>query len=127
MKTTLRKDLNFQAFVSTFQPNIQNEFNHLSRMIFELTTWKPNIWGNDIVGFGHITYSNTYLKDQPYFNIGIRKTTKGYTLYLNAYDQKLYEIADQYHIKYGVGCFYLKTQDIYKEGIKQLIQQNLTH
>ena len=127
MKTTLRRDLNFQEFVSSFQLNIQLEFNHLTQIISELTTWKPTIWGKDIVGFGHITYSNTYLKEQPYFNIGLRKTTKGYTLYLNAYDQKLYEIAQQYNIKHGVGCFYLKTQDIYNEGIKQLIQQTLTH
>lgn len=127
MKTTLRRDLNVQEFVSSFQLNIQLEFNLMIQIISELTTWKPTIWGKDIVGFGHITYSNTYLKEQPYFNIGLRKTTKGYTLYLNAYDETLYEIAQQYNIKHGVGCFYLKTQDIYKEGMKQLIQQTLTH
>ncbi len=108
MKTTLRKDIIIDDFLTTFNAKDHLEMSYMIETIEYLTSWKPSIWGKDIVGFGNMTYSNTYVKDQPFFKLGFRKSSTGYTLYLNAYDKALYQLADQHHIKHGMGCFYLK-------------------
>lgn len=125
MKTTIRDDFTVDEYLNQLELFDQNTLKRYIDMMMEYTHLKPSIWGKDIIGFGQTTYSNTYLKDQPYFRFGLRKTAKGYTLYLTAYDQQLYDIADKYHIKHGAGCFYLKNDHLHLEGFQQLILKTL--
>ena len=91
MKTILRKDVFVDDFLTTFNEKDHLDMSYMIQTIEHLTSCKPNIWGNDIVGFGNMTYSNTYVKNQPFFKLGFRKSSTGYTLYLNAYDEALYQ------------------------------------
>ena len=127
MKTTLRKDIFVDDFLTSFNEKDHLDMSYMIQTIEHLTSWKPNIWGNDIVGFGNMTYSNTYVKNQPFFKLGFRKSSTGYTLYLNAYDKALYQLADQHNIKHGMGCFYLKKKDIHSNIFKALILESIKH
>jgi hypothetical protein len=107
MKTVLQ-DIDFKTFVQHYDEAIQQELNLITSQITSRTQKVPQIWGKDIIGFGHMTYSNSYVKDQPFFLFGLKVTHAGYTLYLNMYDALLFNYASVHHIKHGQGCYYFK-------------------
>lgn len=125
MKTILT-DRSFESLLHTYDVTTQNVMNALDAICKKETKEVAKIFGHDIIGYGMMTYSNTYVKHQPWFKVGFRVTKQGVSLYLSAYKQSLYDLADQLKITYGKGCFYMKKKDFHRlEDIKILITHTL--
>ena len=127
MKTIRRDDIQVDDVLKLYDDETSIQMKTVIKDIEKLTHETPSVWGDAIIGFGNMTYSNTYLKNQPFFNIGIKKTKAGYSLYLNAYDENLYQLADTLKIKHGMGCYYLKQQDIQSKAYQDLILLSIKH
>jgi hypothetical protein len=123
---TLISDNSFESFINTYDDTTQNILISLDAICKKETKEVAKIFGHDIIGYGMITYSNTYLTNQPWFKVGFRVTKQGISLYLSAYKQSLYDLADQLKITYGKGCFYMKKKDYHRlESIETLIKHTL--
>ena len=127
MKTIRIDDIQVDDVLKRYDDATSIQMKTVIEDIETLTQEIPSVWGDDIIGFGNITYSNTYVKNQPFFNIGIKKTKAGYSLYLNAYDENLYQLADTLNIKHGMGCYYLKQKDIQSKTYQDLILLSIKH
>lgn len=124
---TVPQHISYDEFIQQYDKDTQDILKKLDSIIIKLTKSHPKIFGRDIIGYGAMTYSNTYLKDQPWFRVGLRVSKVGITLYLSAYQEALYELADSFGLKYGKGCFYMKKRDFkYLNHIETLIEQSLT-
>lgn len=125
MKTTV-SSLRLEDIIGNYEPEIQTIMLTLDTICKKETKTVAKIYGRDMIGYGEITYSNTYVKDQPWFKLGFRVSKTGITLYLNAYNEALYHLAEQLNIKHGKGCYYMKKKDFNNmTSIQQLISISL--
>ena len=125
MKTTV-SSLRLEDIIGNYELDIQNVMLKLDAICKKETNSVAKIYGRDMIGYGEITYSNTYLKDQPWFKIGFRVSKTGITLYLNAYNEALYHLAEKLNIKHGKGCYYMNKKDFDNMTlIQQLISISL--
>ena len=122
---TVKQDILVSDFLKQYPREKQDTLHVIIQEVRKITGEVPAIWGKDIIGFGEITYSNTKLKDQPFFNIGLRMAANHVTLYLNAYDPKITSFADAHGIKHGVGCFHIKKAHEKLDHIKTLVTLSL--
>lgn len=123
---TVPQVISFETFISQYDSKTQEVLLKLDAICKKETKSVAKIFGRDIIGYGDMTYSNTKLKDQPWFKIGLRVSKTGMTLYLSAYQEELYKLADSIGLKYGKGCFYMKKKDFSKlENVELLIHQSL--
>jgi len=105
---TIKNSMPVETLLEQYPEATKNTLKLVVNYVQKLTGNKPTIWGKDIIGFGEMTYSNTKVKDQPYFKIGLRQANKHITLYLNAYRPDLMTFADDHGINHGMGCFHIK-------------------
>jgi len=119
---TVKQDIDVYQFINTYPLEVAHALKIIIDEISSITQTSPTLWGKDIIGFGDTTYSNSYVKDQPYFKLGLRAASKHVTFYLNGYQDDLLAFADAYNIKHGKGCFHVKKAHEHLDIIRKLIQ-----
>ena len=125
---TIPSDYTLDDLMKLYDKDVQEVILSLDAICKKESNSVAKIFGRDIIGYGDITYSNTYVKDQPWFRVGFRVSKIGITLYLNAYNETLYKLADELNITYGKGCYYMKKKDFQRlEAIQLLIKTSLRH
>lgn len=118
---TVKQDIDVNAFINTYPEAQAKALKLIVETVSQTLNETPSIWGRDIIGFGEITYSNTYVKNQPFFLIGIRAAKHHVTFYLNAYQTSLMEFAETHNIKHGKGCFHVKKAHERLDVVRQLV------
>lgn len=98
-------------------------------IIKEVYDESPKMWGDSIIGYGSTTYTNSQNKVYDWFLFGFSPRKKAITLYLTAYSEHIYHLADQAGLKHGKGCIYIKSMEktdvsIIKEMIEYTIKKN---
>ena len=118
---TMKQDKDVYAFIDSYPKDKAIILHKVVEEVSKITQEKPILWGKDIIGFGNMTYSNTYVKNQTYFVIGLRLASKHMTFYLNAYQASLMEFAETHNIKHGKGCFHVKKAHERLDVVRQLV------
>lgn len=99
---------------------------NLMNIIQEVTNLQPRMWGESIIGYGNIKYTNSKNKEYDWFKFGFSPRKNALTLYLSAYSEYIYNLSDQMGLKHGKGCVYVKDiNKIDRNLIKQMIEYTL--
>ncbi|MGA0351833.1 MAG: hypothetical protein ACO3MF_03695 [Acholeplasmataceae bacterium] len=122
---TVKQEIKVQEFLYTYPTDRKKALEKVISVMTKVTGETPAIWGKDIIGFGEMTYSNTKLKDQPFFKVGLRMAKNHMTLYLNAYHQGLMDYADLKGIKHGMGCYHIKKAHEKLDQVKALLKLSM--
>ena len=122
---TVKQEIKVQEFLNTYPTDQKKALEKVISVMTKVTGEIPAIWGKDIIGFGEMTYSNTKLKDQPFFKVGLRMAKNHMTLYLNAYHQGLMDYADLKGIKHGMGCYHIKKAHEKLDQVKALVKLSM--
>lgn len=122
---TVKQEIKVQEFLNMYPTEKKEALDIVIQEVMKVTGEIPTIWGKDIIGFGEMTYSNTKLKDQPFFKVGLRMAKNHMTLYLNAYHQALMDYADLKGIKHGMGCYHIKKAHEKLDQVKALLKLSM--
>ncbi|MBI9008872.1 MAG: DUF1801 domain-containing protein [Tenericutes bacterium] len=123
LKTKLSSD-SVEQFINSIEDSKRKRDSlNLMSIISTLTISKPKMWGKSIVGYGNITYTNSTKKEYDWFQFGFSPRKNALTLYLTAYSEDIYSLADKAGLKHGKGCVYIKDIDSLDiTVIKKMIQ-----
>lgn len=116
--------------VHSFIEGIENEKRKADALFLlnifqEVTKEEGVMWGDSIIGFGHTTYSNTTLKDQPWFKVAFSPRKQNLTLYFTyGFADKKEQMEKLGKHKVGKGCLYItRLANINIEILKVIIQE----
>lgn len=122
-----------EASVDNFLNTISDEKRkkdtvRLYNIVKDLTDETPKMWGTSIIGYGLFHYLNGSGKETSWFRFGFSPRKQALTLYVMAYDEYIYKLADSIGLKRGKGCIYIKDLDksdinIIKEMITYTLQK----
>lgn len=126
----LKTKLNSKS-VDKFIDSITNEKRKvdsifLINLIKEITNKLPKMWGNSIVGYGNIKYTDSTKKEHDWFEFGFSPRKNALTLYVTAYSDYIYKLSDEMGLKHGKGCVYIKDiNNVNLDFLKKMIEYTL--
>ncbi|MCE7995134.1 MAG: DUF1801 domain-containing protein [Roseivirga sp.] len=101
----------------------QSDSRQLLKLIEEITSKEPKIWGVSIIGFGKYKYKRKNGDEFEWFNVGFSPGKAHLTVYV------MYDINEEQELlkqlgpyKSGKGCLYIKKlEDINIDALKKII------
>jgi hypothetical protein len=99
----------------------------LLEMMKKISGEKPVVWGNVMVGFGHVNIKSPSGREVEWFRIGFAPRKANFSLYLTC-DISHHEAALKKLGKHktGMGCLYInKIADVDVKVLEQIIEKSL--
>ena len=105
----------------------RNDSKELVKIMSELTSAEPVMWGGSIVGFGTYRYINGSGKEQSWFLTGFSPRKQSLTLYIMSGFSRYSELMSQLgKHKVGKSCLYIKKlADVDEQVLRELIKQSI--
>jgi len=118
-------ELSVEAYLNTLDELKNNDSKILIKLMEEITSFKPVMWGTSIIGFGNKKYKYASGREIDYFLIGFSARKKAITLYLSIQvNNEDFPLLGK-HEK-GVGCLYIKKlEDINIEVLTEIILKSV--
>lgn len=126
LKTKVNTDSVVKFIGSVDNPIRRKDSIKLLGILEEIFDEEPRMWGDSIIGFGDAKYSNSQKKEYDWFKVGFSPRKNSLSLYLVAYSEYIYKLADRMNLKHGKGCVYIKDLSKVDKGlIKEMIMYSL--
>lgn len=95
----------------------------------QVTGEEPQMWGDNIVGFGSYHYKYASGREGDWFLTGFSPRKQNLTLYImSGFDQYDHLLAGLGKVKTGKSCLYIKKlEDIDLPALKELVRQSVDH
>lgn len=124
---TKENDANVLEFLNSVEnEKRKNDALLLLSYVQEVTDLEPKMWGDSIVGFGHLTYTYASGRTGEWFPFGFSPRKANLTLYIPAYLETIPELISKISNKHGKGCLYIKDlEKVDKEDVVKLIEYSL--
>jgi hypothetical protein len=127
---TKRNKGDVEAFLSSVadEKKRQDSFTILE-LIKKVTGKEPEMWGDNIIGFGNYHYKYASGREGDWFLTGFSPRVQNLTLYIMAgfddYNQLLGKLGKH---STGKSCLYIKKiEDIDIDVLKELVKQSVEH
>lgn len=120
-----------EASVMDFLNSVENEKRKKDALLLldyvkELSDLEPKMWGDSIIGFGHLTYKYASGRTGEWFPFGFSPRKQNLTLYIPAYLETIPELINKISTKHGKGCLYIKDLEaVDKQDVLDLIEYSL--
>jgi hypothetical protein len=121
---TQKTDASVKDFLHAVDHQTRREDSFvLLELIRKITGDQGSMWGNSIIGFGDLTYTNTTKKEYQWFKTGFSPRKNSLTLYLmdgfEGYDEIRSRLGKH---KTGKACLYInKLADVDLDVLEELI------
>lgn len=108
-------------------PERQADCKTIAALMEELTSSKPKMWGESIVGFGDYRYKYASGREGDWFLAGFSNRKQSISLYIMGYLEYYTEILEELgKHKHGKGCLYIKKlSDVDLDVLKTLISTSI--
>lgn len=118
-------DLKVEDYLSTLDERKKDDANRLIAMMNALTHMKPVMWGDAIIGFGHVNLTYASGRNIDYFLIGFAMRKNAITIYLSVdVNRKVFDRLGK-HTK-GVGCLYIqKLSDVDLDELRAILDESV--
>ncbi len=128
LKTSLTKT-NVQSFIDNIKhPTRRQDSQTLLELYASVTQKTPQMWGENMVGFGEYTYVNSNGKTYKWFRCGFSPRKQYMSLYIMAGVKQHPELLEKLgKHKHGVSCLNInKLSDVNLDIVKRLIENDIT-
>ncbi len=115
------------ASVIQFLEQLENEKRQkdaftLLEYVKEISDTPPKMWGDSIIGFGHLRYKYASGRTGEWFQFGFSPRKQNLTLYIPTYLENIPELVEKVSTKHGKGCIYIKDlESVNKQDVLALI------
>jgi hypothetical protein len=106
----------------------QDDSRVIVSMMQELTGATPKMWGESIIGFGHVRYKYDSGREGDWFITGFSTRKQNLTLYLlpGLMTENTEMLKDLGKFKTGKGCLYInKLSEIKTEVLREIIETSI--
>ncbi len=106
----------------------QDDSRVIVSMMQELTGATPKMWGESIIGFGHVRYKYDSGREGDWFITGFSPRKQNLTLYLlpGLMTENTEMLKDLGKFKTGKGCLYInKLSDIKTDVLREIIETSI--
>jgi len=124
---TQKTDASVLKYISSLEnEKRKSDSFKLINIIKKVTNEMLKLWGTSIIGYGSMKYTNSTKKEFEWFKFGFSPRKNALTLYVTAYSEYIYQIADSNGLKHGKGCIYIKDiEKIDEKVIEEMINYSL--
>ncbi len=106
---TKENDSNVLDFINSIEnEKRKNDALLLMEYIKEISLEAPKMWGDSIVGYGHLTYKYASGRTGEWMQFGFSPRKQYLTLYIPTYLENIPELVSKITSKHGKGCVYIK-------------------
>jgi hypothetical protein len=122
---TKKNDASVEDFLNRIaDENVRADCRKIDGWMKQATGAEPNMWGENIVGYGSKTYKYSTGRDAEWFQVGFSPRKQNLTLYLSVtgeWNEDLLSKLGKH--KKGMGCLYIKKlSDVDENVLDKLIQ-----
>jgi hypothetical protein len=121
---TKENDQSVNEFINSLTDEKQrNDSEMLIKIMSELSSSPPKMWGDSIIGFGQYRYKYASGREGDWFLVGFSPRKANISLYIISYLENFNELMMQLgKYKTGKSCIYIKKiEDINLDILKELI------
>ena len=127
LKTKLN-DASVEDFLNTVSDEqIRADCFEITKLMKQVTTAEPKMWGSSIVGFGSYHYKGASGREGDWMLVGFSPRKQNLTLYIMAgfdrYDELMKKLGK---FSTGKSCLYIKKlADVDKKVLKELVSESV--
>ncbi|MBV6641301.1 MAG: DUF1801 domain-containing protein [Cyclobacteriaceae bacterium] len=127
---TQPNDSNVNAFLdSVAEDKKRADSFKLLKIMQEITSESPKMWGSSIIGFGNYHYKYESGREGDFFIVGFSPRKQNLTLYIMPGFERYEKLmADLGKYKTGKSCLYIKSlDDVDMKILKELISNSVSY